>query len=274
MSVDPEIGKSVRANGIETNYLEAGHGPSVVLLHGSGPGVTAYANWRLVIPRLAGKFHVLAPDIAGFGYTERKAGASYGMEFWLGHVLGFLDAVGLEKASFVGNSFGGALALALAARAPERVGRMVLMGSAGVSFTLTPGLDYVWGYEPSKAAMRRCIEYLAFNHALISEDLVESRYRASIRPGFHESYSSMFPAPRQRHVERLALPNEALRALPHQALIIHGREDQVVPLETGLTLLRLIPRAELHVFGQCGHWTQIEKTAGFCRLVEGFLANP
>ncbi len=130
---DPEIGRSVVADGIATNYLEAGAGAPVILLHGSGPGVTAYANWRLTIPALAQTYHVYAPDIAGFGYTERKPDAKYGLDFWVSHLCGFMDALGLARARFVGNSFGGALALAMAARHPSRVERLVLMARSAPS---------------------------------------------------------------------------------------------------------------------------------------------
>ncbi|MBR1087709.1 alpha/beta fold hydrolase [Bradyrhizobium manausense] len=268
---DPEIGKSVVAAGLQTNYLEEGEGFPAILLHGSGPGVTSYANWRFTLPVLAGKFRAIAPDAAGFGYTERGADADYTLDFWVGHIVGFMDALSIEKAHFVGNSFGGALTLAIAARYPERVDRLVLMGAAGVRFELTDALDVVWGYEPSVDNMRRIMDRFAYNQALINEDLIEARYRASIRPGYHESYSRMFPAPRQRHVERLATPDEAVRALPHRALIVHGRDDQVIPLSNSLHMHDLIERSELHVFGQCGHWTQIEKKDRFNRLVLDFL---
>ncbi|HXI04815.1 MAG: alpha/beta fold hydrolase [Bradyrhizobium sp.] len=268
---DPEIGKSVVAAGIQTNYLEEGEGFPIILLHGSGPGVTGYANWRFTLPVLGQKFRAIALDAAGFGYTERKANAEYTLDFWDGHIVGFMDALGIEKAHLVGNSFGGALTLAVAARHPERVDRFVLMGAAGVRFELTDALDMVWGYEPSVENMRRVMDRFAYNRALVNEDLIEARYRASIRPGYHESYSSMFPAPRQRHIDRLATPEDALRALPHRALIIHGRDDQVIPLSNSLRLHQLIEKSELHVFGQCGHWTQIEKRVSFNRLVLDFF---
>jgi 2-hydroxymuconate-semialdehyde hydrolase len=273
MSDNPEIGKSVIAAGIRTNYHDQGNGKPVVLIHGSGPGVTAWANWRLVIPKLAPKFHVLAPDIVGFGYTDRPAGARYTMDYWLKHMVGFLDAVGLEKASVVGNSFGGALALALAINHPQRVDKLVLMGAAGTDFKLTPGLDAVWGYEPSIDNMRKIVQLFAWDKSLLTEDLVRMRYEASVRPGYQESYAAMFPAPRQRHVAAMANPEDKLRAIPHETLVVHGRDDLVVPLETSLKLATLIPRAQLHVFGQTGHWTQIERNRDFCRLVEMFLGD-
>lgn len=268
---NPEIGSSVIAAGLKTNYLEAGEGFPVVLIHGSGPGVTAYANWRFTVPYLGQNFRAVAPDMAGFGYTERKPGVEYTLDFWVAHLVGFLDALEIEKAHFVGNSFGGALTLALAARHPERIERMVLMGAAGLPFEITKGLDKVWGYEPSLEAMRGVMDYFAYDQSLVNEDLIRSRYEASMRPGYHDSYSSMFPAPRQRHVDRLATPEEVVEALPHRALIIHGREDLVIPVENSLRLSRLIQRSELHVFGQCGHWTQIEKKDRFNALVREFL---
>ena len=97
------------------------------------------------------------------------------------------------------------------------------------------------------------------------------RYQASSRRGFRESFAAMFPAPRKRWVDNLASPEEANRKLPNETLIIHGREDEVIPLEASLKLAELIDRAQLHVFGRCGHWTQIEHASRFARLVDDFL---
>src|ERR1700754_857533 len=253
----PEIGASADAGGIKTNYLEAGSGSPVVLIHGSGPGVTAYANWRLVLPVLADRFRVLAPDMAGFGFSERPEKADYGVDLWTEQVVGFLDALDIPQASVVGNSFGGAIALRLATRYPDRVGKLVLMGSMGIDFPITQGLDTVWGYEPSFENMRGVLDVFAYNRALVPDELAEVRYRASMQPGFQESYASMFPAPRQRWVDAMRTSDNDIRALPHRTLIVHGREDQVIPADNSIRLLHLIERADLHVFSHCGHWVQI-----------------
>jgi len=270
---NPEIGRSIVAAGIRTNYHDMGSGFPVLLIHGSGPGVSAWANWRLVMPKLAEKSRVIAPDMVGFGFTDRPQGYTYSMDNWVQHALGLLDALGLDKVDLVGNSFGGALSLALTIRYPQRVRRLVLMGSAGVHFEITPGLDAVWGYTPSFENMRKIMDLFAWNRNLVNDELAELRYRASIRPGFQESFAAMFPAPRQRWVDALASPEEAIRAIPHETLIIHGREDRIVPLETSLKLSQLISRAQLHVFGRCGHWTQIEHADRFARLVSDFFAE-
>ena len=267
----PEIGKTLQAGAIRTNYHDHGQGSPVLMIHGSGPGVSAWANWRLVIPELAKTQRVLAPDMVGFGFTERPQGIVYGMDTWVQQAVDFMDAMALPQVDLVGNSFGGGLALALAIRHPERVRRLVLMGAVGVDFPITPGLDAVWGYEPSFENMRRIMDVFAYNRNLVTDELAQLRFEASIRPGFQESWAAMFPAPRQRWVQSLASPESAIAALPHETLVIHGRDDQVIPVENSYRLSRLIPRSQLHIYGQCGHWTQIEHAARFAQLVSNFL---
>jgi 2-hydroxymuconate-semialdehyde hydrolase len=271
--VNPEIGQTIRANGIVTNYLIEGSGAPVILLHGSGPGVTGYANWRTVLPRLSGEFMVAAPDIVGFGYTNRPPGYSYTTDTWIAHVVGFMDALQIGKAHFIGNSFGGALALAIAARLPDRVNKLVLMGSAGLRFEVTEGLDAVWGYEPSVAAMTQLMDYFAHDRGLVTPAIIESRYQASIRPGYQETFSTMFAKPRQAKLDSLATPPDQIKQVRNKTLIVHGREDRVVPLSVAIQMHQLLPESDLHVFGHCGHWTQIEKNTEFCRLVHDFLGD-
>jgi 2-hydroxymuconate-semialdehyde hydrolase len=273
MSTNPEIAHTALAAGISTNYHDLGAGHPVLLIHGSGPGVSAWANWRLVMPELARQARVIAPDMVGFGYTERPPGQRYDMDSWVAQAVGLLDALHIEKTDLIGNSFGGALALALAIRHPQRVRRLVLMGSVGVPFPITRGLDAVWGYQPSFENMRQIMDLFAYDRGLVNDELAQLRYEASIRPGFQESFGSMFPEPRQQWVDAMASPEEAIRALPHQTLVIHGRDDKIIPLTTSLTLAHWIRRAQLHVFGECGHWTQIEHAARFARLVSDFLAE-
>lgn len=269
----PEIGREIIAAGYRTNLHDQGEGFPVLLIHGSGPGVTAWANWRGIIPPLAQNRRVLAPDMLGFGFSERPADARYNQARWVEHAIGVLDALGIAQADIVGNSFGGGLALALAIRHPERVRRLVLMGSVGVTFPITEGLDAVWGYNPSFEEMRRLLDVFAYDRNLVNDELAELRYQASIRPGFQESFAAMFPAPRQRWVDGLASDPKQISTLPHETLVIHGREDRVIPLSASQALAELIPNAQLHVYGHCGHWTQIEHAGRFARLVEDFLAE-
>ncbi|MFM2008765.1 MAG: hypothetical protein RIR02_715 [Pseudomonadota bacterium] len=270
---NPEIGQSIVANGIRTNYHDVGSGHPALLIHGSGPGVSGWANWRMTIPVLSQVSRVIVPDMVGFGFTDRPEGVQYNLDNWVAQVIGLLDALKIEQTDLVGNSFGGALALALAIRHPQRVRRLVLMGSAGVHFELTDGLDLAWGYTPSIANMRKLLDVFAYDRNLVTDELAELRYKASIQPGFQEAFSSMFPAPRQNGVKALMSKEEDIRALPHDTLVIHGREDQIIPLANSVTLANWIPRSQLHVFGRCGHWTQIEHAARFNKLVSNFFAE-
>lgn len=273
MSANPEIGSMVDAAGFSTNIQDSVVDPgggTVLLIHGSGPGVSAWANWRLTIPALEPHFRVVAPDIVGFGYTERTAD-DYNLDTWTRHVLGVLDALEIDQAHVVGNSFGGSLALSLAIRHPDRVRRLGLMGAVGIDFPLTPGLDAVWGYEPSVEAMSELLRIFTATPTPGLDELARLRYEASTRPGVHEAYAAMFPPPRQRWVAALSHDEALVSGITAPTLIFHGREDRVIPLATSLRLLELIPDAQLHVFGNCGHWTQIEHAEEFNRLLRDFL---
>lgn len=273
MTANPELGKTVDVGGIATNVHDVGSGAPVLLIHGSGPGVSAWANWRTVIPELSQQFRVIAPDILGFGYTERPPGTIYGPGPWFDHLLGLLDALELDRVSVVGNSFGGSLALALATKAPERVDRLVLMGSVGVPFEITDGLEAVWGFEPSLEAMRHLLDVFTFDDTNAGDDLAQLRLNAATRPGVQEAYASMFPAPRQRMVDEMAIDESAIAGITSPTLIVHGRDDRVIPLQNSIDLLHLISDSQLHAFAQCGHWVQIEQNARFVNLVSGFLSE-
>ncbi len=270
-NVKPEIAKNIKTGTFMTNYHDEGEGFPVLLAHGSGPGVSAWANWRLIIPRLSKNRRVIAPDMIGFGYTERQEGIPLNMKTWVKQTVDFLDALEIEKTDIVGNSFGGALALAMAIDYPERIRKVILMGAMGLSFPITEGLDAVWGYEPSLERMKEMLTLFVDKKAIATDDLARMRYEASIEPGFQESFSAMFPAPRQQWVEFMARTEEEIANIKQPVLIVHGREDQVIPVSNSYKLLNLIDDARLHIFGHCGHWTQIEKAAEFSQLVDNFL---
>lgn len=269
---NPEIGTFVDTCGYRTNLHDTGTGDPILLLHGSGAGVSGWANWRGLLPVLSERFRVVVPDLVGFGYTEVPDDLEFRIfDTWLDQMLAMLDALGLERVNLVGNSFGGGLSLHLATKHPDRVGRVVLMGAGGVQMPVTPALEELWGYTPSVANMKRVMDIMAYDRSLVTDELAELRHRATIRPGAQEVFEKVFPAPRQRWLDAQVVPDEVLAAMPHETLILHGREDIVVPPEASLHMFRTIPNAQLHLFGKCGHWTQIEHAARFHRLVEDFF---
>ena len=271
-AVEAGRGKSVRALDLETNYHEHGHGHPVILLHGSGPGVSAWTNWKKVLPVLAEDFRVLAPDMAGFGYTERKPDLAYDIKLWVKHLIGFMDALGIEKASLVGNSFGGSLSLAAAARFPDRFDRLVLMGTPCDTFTMTPGLRAGWSYAPSRENMRNTMAHFPYDPSFITDELVEDRYQASLIPGAQEGLRKLLVEPREDGDTPLSgMPEKVVASIEHPTLVLHGREDRVIPVEMGLRLGRNMPNAEFHMFGRCGHWVQAERFDAFVALTRRHL---
>lgn len=266
-----EISLSFLTGGFQTNYHDVGTGSPVLLIHGSGPGVSSWANWRGTIPILSQSNRVIAPDMVGFGFTEVPEGIDLSRRTWLNQLLSLLDGLGLEQVDVVGNSFGGALALSLAIEHPERVRKLVLMGSVGLHFTITEGLDKVWGYSPSLESMEELIRLFAHNKSIATPDLVKLRYQASIREGSSQAYARMFPAPRQQWLDAMAREDSEIQGIEQKTLILHGRDDRIIPLESSERLARLLPNSQLHVFGNCGHWVQIEKARDFNHIMRDFL---
>ena len=274
----PEIGKSIKTGNFTTNYLEVGEnvgGVPLLFIHGSGPGVSAYANWRLVLPLVEETNHAYAMDMIGFGYSDKPTGdeVDYGIDLWTQQIVDFIDAIDVEKVNLVGNSFGGSLAFSVALKYPEKVNKIITMGAMGTQGDIPYGLNEVWGYKGTKEHMAELIDLFTFDKKFASDELAQVRYEASMEPGFHEAFSSMFPHPRQASVDDLSFPDEDFKTIQHKTLLVHGREDKVVPVENSLRLIKLIPNAELHIFGGCGHWTQIEKSQEFADLVNNFAGR-
>lgn len=268
----------------ETSYHRTGAGrePAALFLHGSGPGVTAMANWRFALPELADRYDCLAPDLQGFGASEHPLEPPQGTERWLdvwvAQLVALLDGLGLERVHLVGNSMGGAIALHVVDRAPERVDRVVLMGPLGAPMPISDGLAAGWGFyrDPDLGMLTRLMRGFVYDPAILGgavEQIAAERWSALMEPTVRRSFEAMFPGDLQEAVDELVLDADALAAIEHRTLLVHGRDDPYVPLDTSLYLLRALPRAQLHVFERCAHWVQIERRAAFHELIDRFFAG-
>ncbi|MEU9024090.1 alpha/beta hydrolase [Actinomadura sp. NPDC048394] len=272
-----EAARTVQTRDWKLRYYEAGDGHPLVLLHGSGPGATGWSNFSANIEALARHFHVYAVDMPGWGESDAATVDR------LDHVdaaIQFLDALGIGRAAFVGNSMGGQTSLRLATEHPDRITHLVTMGppvgripslfSAGDG--PSEGLKVlIEAYrDPSPANMRRLVEIMCFDKArFATPELCQARSDAALaRPEHLRNYVDGLPkgAPLPTWVKPDLLPG-----IQVPTLLIHGRDDRVVPFENSLYLLANIPDSRLVLLNRCGHWAMIEHADEFNRLVTDFL---
>lgn len=276
-SLEASTSKRIKAGGIDLHYHESGSGFPVVLLHGGGPGASGWSNFSRNFGPLAQHWRVLVPDLPGFGTSERVTVEDRAFGFYAGVVRDFLHALGIPQAHFVGNSLGGGTALKLALDDPGRIGRLVLMGTGGslpvFSATPTEGVrrlfDFYAGTGPSMQKLRSFIDLLVYDASSITDELLAARYAAATLPEVVAKPPLKFKG--RPPLEELW--REPLGDLTHEVLLVNGREDRVVPLDTAFLLLKLIPNARLHVLPKCGHWAQWEHADEFNALVHGFLSR-
>lgn len=276
---EPSTSKFANVDGYSIHYHEAGSGEPIVLLHGGGPGASGWSNYNRNIEFLSKIFRVIVPDLPGFGKSDMKPRDQNTWEFY-GPLMGrFLDALGIDKAHFIGNSLGGATTLMLALERPEKVDRMILMGTAGglPTFSVTPTdpiktlLYFYDGEGPSKARLKNFVNQFVFDPSQITDELLDQRMAAAMRPEIVDN-PPMRPVPGKPRFEIWRDPR--LANLKQEVMFIWGREDRVMPIDGVFVLLKQIPKARLYVLPQCGHWAQWEHADEFNRVCTGFLEAP
>jgi len=265
------------------HYDEAGEraaGLPVVMLHGGGPGASGASNFGPNLPVFAERFRTLVVDQPGFGKSDKPPVTGNYFTFAADALAGLLDELGIHRVHLVGNSLGGGTAVRFAINYPERARRLVLMGPGGLSLNVfsadpTEGVKRLMEFAappgPSREKMAAFLRTLVFDQALVTDELIDERYAAARDPQALAAMASLgasFFDP--SCVEDGLLWREAHR-LRHRVLLIWGREDRVNPVDGALVALKLIRGAQLHVFGGCGHWVQLEKPGEFNRLATGFL---
>src|SRR6266568_3083396 len=268
------------ASGLKLHYHESGTGDAVVLLHGGGPGASAWSNFGRNIPVFGKEFHVIAPDQPGFGRSDKPTDHPQYFTHSADALLGLLDHLGIERTHLIGNSLGGGTAVRFALRHPDRAGRLVLMAPGGLGLNVfapdpTEGVTRLasFGANPSKDRMAAFLRTLVYDRSLVTDELVEQRYAAASTPESRRAMAALGASfSRPDDYEDGMLWREAHR-LRQRVLLVWGREDRVNPLDGALVALKVIRRAQLHVFGRCGHWAQLERFAEFNRLAIDFLSD-
>jgi 4,5:9,10-diseco-3-hydroxy-5,9,17-trioxoandrosta-1(10),2-diene-4-oate hydrolase len=260
---------------------EVGGGLPLVMLHGGGPGASAWSNFGSSLERFASQFRTLLVDQPGFGESDKPEIEGHFFTFAADKLAALLDELGIERVHLLGNSLGGGTAVRFALKYPDRVGRMILMGPGGLSLNVfapdpTEGIKRLYDFAappgPSKEKMADFIRTMVHDQSLVTDELVEERFASATAPGTAEAMASMgasFAKPDT--YEEGFLWREAYK-LRQPVLLTWGREDRVNPLDGALAALKLIPKASLHVFPRCGHWAQIEAADEFFTVAAGYLA--
>lgn len=263
------------------HVTEIGEGLPLVLLHGGGPGASALANYRPNLPAFAG-FRVILPDQPGFGRSYKPTEADLAdrsiTEITVDALYQTLDALGIDEFYLLGNSLGGAAAIAMAIAQPKRVSKLVLMAPGGGWLPMTTPLPtegqkemfrYYNGEGPTVKKMKNFIRTMVADARQFDDAEVERRYEASLDPEhieFYHRYNAAFAArggmdPLWRDLGRITA----------DTLLLWGRDDRTITLDGSAIMLKNIRRVQMHVFGGCGHWVQVERKAEFERLVGDFL---
>lgn len=262
----------IDAGGIRTHWIEGGEGPPLVLMHGGGAGADSRGNWEACFPILGQHFRVIAPDMIGFGQTDKPSpdGYVYDQPGRNRHLADFLDALGLTGVAVVGNSMGGATAIGVALDRPDLLSKIVLMGSAGLPIPERPSpqLLHTLHYDFTPEGMRRVIGGLTAPGFVPSEDMVQYRFALVDDPASRAALDAINAETRKG---TLNYDEDRLRTIRHPVLVVNGKEDGVSILPRAYRFLELLPNSWGYIVPHCGHWAMIEATEDFCGAVERFL---
>lgn len=277
----------ILANGVKTHYSWAGtEGPAVILLHGAGPGANGAAGWRLMLPALAkAGYRAFAVDQLSMGFTDVRPHAwpVLGHQSLVDHVHDFIEALCLDEVSLVGNSQGAYVAAKYAIDHPEKVNKVVYIGSNTVyqamqevpERRLRSFLEVI-GYDYTEESLRKFMTRNIAGGEVVPEELIELRHRAATRPGVKEA-NEAFDAYLERMNDEPKLWDrycikDSLPKLKVPGIFIWGNQDAVASVETAYKLAELLPNIPFEYIDNCGHQAQTDQPEIVNKLVIDFLA--
>lgn len=264
------------------HYHEAGQGPVLILLHGSGPGVNGWANFGGNLERFAQHFRCIVPDLPGYGKSDPVDGIP--IPATVDAIARFIDALGVEKVHLIGNSYGAIIGAHYAARFPEKMGRLVAIGGIGVNiFSSFPGegltrlVDFI--EDPSRAKIETWLRSMVYDQSIVTDALIDQRYASATQPVTMATSRQIYTREALGAIAAMQRGPDAVQHFAHlpkiqaPTLLTWGRDDRVNPLDGALIPMRMIPNCELHVFPNCGHWAMIERREEFESITLEFLGR-
>ncbi|RKQ34644.1 alpha/beta fold hydrolase [Oceanobacillus halophilus] len=281
----PEI-KTVKLklNDIDVNcYLAGESGSPVILLHGAGVD-SARISWSEVIGFLSKKHRVFAPDLPGYGDSD-KPNVEYSLSFYIDILKQIMDSLHLEKTNLVGLSLGGGLSLGYTLEYPDRVEKLVLVGAWGLfsklpyhllSYWYTKSflneLSYKWSSKSRRFVKWTLLNSLFGNPNNVPEELVDEIYASLQAPHAGKAFMSFQRSEITRTGLRTKLA-ERLSEINKRTLIVHGSKDTTVPIKHALEAHKAFKDSEIYVMKGCKHWSQKERPEEFTRVITRFLGK-
>jgi len=267
--------KFVTVEGVRVHYQEAGRGYPLICMHGAGPGASAESNFKGNFAAFAEKFRVVLYDMPQYGKSDKVVINEGRLSYNARILAGALDKIGIDKAHIVGNSMGGQVALKFGLDHPDRLTKVVIIGSTPMPPIFTPfpveGIKliarYYKGTGPSREKLRELLQTIVYDSSFLTDAIFEERYQASIDPETVE----LFGKSQGEMIRENLAPD--LPRLKAKLLIVWGMDDRFGALDVGLQMARIVPDARMHIFTKCGHWAQVEHAAAFNRLVVDFMQH-
>ncbi|WP_298283573.1 alpha/beta hydrolase [Novosphingobium sp.] len=269
--VKPES-RFLETGGFRSHYIEQGEGDVVILLHGGGPGADGWGNWFGCLPLFATHFRTIALDLVGYGGSEAPEGYVYSQENRNRQLIAFIEALGEGPVSVVGNSMGGATALGAAMLRPELINNLVLMGSAGLNYSVGrvgEAMKPLAGYDYTREGMARIARHLGGKNFQAVPGMVDYRFDLATRPERKASFDGInkwIIANRGLHYEE-----DAIAAVKTRTLVFNGKDDPIVILAQAMRFLELLENSTGFILPHCGHWAMLEAPAIFSSQTIQFL---
>lgn len=264
--VNAQTSKEIVVFGQKIHYVEAGSGPTVILLHGLGGSTQV---WQLNVAALAEKYHVVVPDQIGFGKSDKPL-VNYRIRTYVDFLDQFCKQLKIERASLVGNSMGGWIATAFTAAFPDRVDKLVLVDAAGYAPPKDLDTRTFYGLNPTtREGMKVLVAKVFYNKLFLTDAAIDQSITARLAAGDGYTINSIT----ESIIRGEDFLDDAVKTVKRPTLLIWGRQDGLVPLAEGERFNKDIAGSKLVVFDQCGHMPQIEKPGEFNAAVLKFLGE-
>lgn len=265
----PPRGELIKAGEYELHCLSYGAGPAVVFLHGSGPGASAYSNFKHNIDAVVKANHrAVLIDMLGFGYSSKPEGIDYTTELFASSVKAALDTMGIDKCTMVGNSLGGAICIRLALDFPPLVTRLVMMAPGGIeereTYFAMPGMAKMVsafvGGELDREGLGKILEILVFDPKHVTKELIEERF-------------CILENQPKDVLSRMVIPSMAdqLGDLQCPVFGFWGQQDEMTPASGAQHFLNQVRDCQFLMLSDCGHWVMVEHQETFNNNLSNIL---